>query len=60
VQLDVGLLGLTTEEAIPRLAAEGVALSSTVHSNVLRAVTHLDVSRGDVERAAHIIIEELR
>jgi threonine aldolase len=55
VQLDVGLLGLTTEEAISRLAAEGVALSSTVHPNVLRAVTHLDVSDEDIERAVELI-----
>jgi threonine aldolase len=55
VQLDVGPLGLTTREARQWMDAAGVALSSTVHPTVLRAVTHLDVSGEDVERAIELI-----
>ena len=55
VQLDVGRLGLSAAEALDRMRAEGVALSITVRPNVLRAVTHLDVSDDDVERAIEAI-----
>ncbi len=51
VQIDVAQLGLTRADAIARLAAEGVGLSATIHPNVLRAVTHLDVTDDDVEVA---------
>ncbi len=55
VQLDVGLIGLTSAEALDRLRAGGVALSITVHPNVLRAVTHLDVTDEDIEVAIDVI-----
>jgi threonine aldolase len=55
VQIDVGPLGLTKADAIARLAAEGVALSATVHPTILRAVTHLDVSDEDVDRALDLV-----
>src|SRR5919202_6039626 len=51
VQLDVGALGLTSLEALARLAERGVGLSMTAHDDVLRAVTHLDVTDEDVERS---------
>jgi threonine aldolase len=51
VQVRVGDLGLSSAEALERLAAEGVGLSGTIHSGVLRAVTHLDVSDEDIELA---------
>ncbi len=51
VQVDVGALGLTSTEAIGRLSAEGVRLSITIHPNVLRAVTHLDVDDPGIEHA---------
>jgi threonine aldolase len=50
VQVDVGALGLRTDEALPRLREAGVALSPT-RPGVLRAVTHLDVDDDDVEVA---------
>ena len=55
VQVDVGPLGLGSAEAIERLRAAGVLLSSTVHPNVLRAVTHLDVDDEDVDVAIDAI-----
>ena len=54
VQLDVGPLGLSKEEAIRRLAEEGVGLSSTVHATRLRAVTHLDVSDEALDHAIQV------
>jgi len=55
VQVDVGPLGMTTQEARQRMNEAGVALSSTVHPTVLRAVTHLDVSRDDIDQAIDLI-----
>jgi threonine aldolase len=51
VLLDVGRLGLEGDEAIARLRAAGVLLSFAVGRGVLRAVTHLGVSREDIEEA---------
>ena len=55
VQVDFGPLGLTRDEALRRLREHGVLLSTTVHPTVLRAVTHLDVSDEDVDRAGEAI-----
>jgi threonine aldolase len=51
VQLDAARLGLTADEAITRLRAEGVLLSFAARKDVLRALTHLDISSDDVEEA---------
>ncbi len=51
VQLDVEPYGLTKWEALARLKEHGVGMSATVHPTRLRAVTHLDVSDEDIERA---------
>jgi threonine aldolase len=51
VQLDAARLGLTGDEAITRLRAEGVLLSFAARKDVLRALTHLDISAEDVEEA---------
>lgn len=51
VLLDAAALGLTVEEAAGRLRGEGVLLSPAIRRGCLRAVTHLDVSAADVERA---------
>jgi threonine aldolase len=59
VQIDVGPLGLTWDEALARLHADGVGLSGTIHPTVLRAVTHLDVSDDDIERAIELIPRSL-
>ncbi|HXV56871.1 MAG TPA: GntG family PLP-dependent aldolase [Gaiellaceae bacterium] len=55
VLLDVSVLGLAADEAVARLRAEGVLLSFASRKDVLRAVTHLDVSAEDVERAIDLI-----
>jgi threonine aldolase len=51
VQLDAARLGLTADEAVARLRAEGVLLSFAARKDVLRALTHLDISAEDVEQA---------
>jgi threonine aldolase len=55
VQVDVGALGLSEADALERLARNGVGLSATPHPGVLRALTHLDVSDDDVDRAIELI-----
>jgi threonine aldolase len=55
VQVELGPLDLTPEEALERLADEGVGLSMTVHPTRLRAVTHLGIGDDDVERAVELI-----
>jgi threonine aldolase len=55
VQIDVAALGLSRAEALERLRAEGVGLSSTIHPTVIRAVTHLDVSEDQISEAIEAI-----
>ena len=55
VQLDVAPLGLGRDEALARLRDAGVGLSSTIHPTTLRAVTHLDVTDEDVDRACELV-----
>ena len=55
VQVDVGTLSLTCEEAMARLRREGVLLSATVWPTRLRAVTHLDVDDDDIDAAIEAI-----
>jgi acetylornithine/succinyldiaminopimelate/putrescine aminotransferase len=51
VLVDVGRLGLSDDEALVRLREEGVLLSHATRRNVLRAVTHLDVSTDQIDEA---------
>ncbi len=51
VLLDAGALGLTAPEAAALLAEEGLLMSAAIRRGCLRAVTHLDVSADDIERA---------
>jgi threonine aldolase len=51
VLLDAGRLGMAGDEALARLRAQGVLLSFSVARDVLRAVTHLDVTGRDIEAA---------
>lgn len=59
VMVDLQRDGVTAEAASARLAHAGVRMSA-YGPRRLRAVMHLDVSRSDVERAAHIILATLR
>ena len=59
VQIDLGPLGLDRADALARLQAAGVGLSTTPHDRVLRAVTHLDVTDEDIALAAERIPEVL-
>jgi threonine aldolase len=52
VQIDVGD---DRTGAIERIKEEGVLVSTTVHPSVVRAVTHLDITDEDVERALEAI-----
>jgi threonine aldolase len=52
VQIDVGQ---GRGEAIDRMKAEGVLVSTTVHPTVVRAVTHLDISDEDIDTASQAI-----
>jgi threonine aldolase len=51
VLFDAGRLGMSGDEALARLRGEGVLFSFSVAKDVLRAVTHLDVSADDIEHA---------
>jgi threonine aldolase len=55
VQVELGPLGLSRQEALARLWDHGVGLSMTPHATRLRAVTHHDVSDEDIERAVELI-----
>jgi threonine aldolase len=55
VQIDAGALGLSTPEAIGRLAEAGVGLTGTSRPGVLRAVVHLDIDDEDVEQALELV-----
>ena len=56
VLLDVGQLGLAADEAVKRMRAERVLLSYGARRDVLRAVTHLDVSAEEMEQAIDGIV----
>jgi threonine aldolase len=51
VLVDAGALGLGADDAVARLRGEGVLLSFAARRDLLRAVTHLDVSEADVDVA---------
>jgi len=55
VQIDLQPLGLERDEALERLRNEDVGLSGTPQPTVLRAVTHLDISDEDIDRALEAI-----
>lgn len=53
VFFDVAGLGITAKEAVERMNAHDVRMGATGRT-LIRAVTHLDVSQPDVERAVEI------
>jgi threonine aldolase len=54
VQVDVAALGLGEEEALEKIRERGVLLSQT-KPGILRAVTHLDLTDDDIERALEAV-----
>ncbi len=58
VMLDLLRDGDTSDGVIPRLAARGLLVAPSGPQR-LRAVTHLDVTRSDVERAVRVVAEVL-
>jgi threonine aldolase len=59
VHIDLAPLGLTMPDAIARAEAVGVGISDTVNPTTLRALTHLDVSDDDIERAIDVVPDAL-
>jgi hypothetical protein len=59
VQIEVAMIGLGEQEALDRLREHGVALSWTERRGVLRAVTHLDLTDDDIERALELVPQAL-
>ncbi|HEX7254769.1 MAG TPA: GntG family PLP-dependent aldolase [Gaiellaceae bacterium] len=59
VQIDLEPLGLSQPEALERAHRAGVGISGTIHPTRLRAVTHLDVTDDDIERAVEILPKAL-
>jgi threonine aldolase len=58
VQVDVGSLGLSENDALELIRERGVLLSQT-KPGVLRAVTHLDITEEAVERAVELVPQAL-
>ncbi len=58
VFFDVADTGLTAQEVVARLLARGVRMGAITRTQ-MRAVTHLDASQADVERAVSIAQEVL-
>ena len=59
VQIDVAALGLDRSDALNRLRDAGVGLSATIHPTVIRAVTHLEITDADIERASELVPQAL-
>jgi len=59
VQVDLAPLGLDRAAALTSLRDAGVGLSATIHPTVVRAVTHLEITDEDIERAAGLIPQAL-
>jgi threonine aldolase len=57
VYFDVAQTGLLGQEFVNQLLARGVRVTSSAGPTLIRAVTHFDVSRCEVERAGRIIAE---
>jgi threonine aldolase len=53
VFFDVAGLGITAKEAVDRMKAQGVRMGASGRT-LIRAVTHLDISQADVERAVEV------
>ena len=59
VQIDLAPLGLERAAALSAVREAGVGLSATIHPTVVRAVTHLEITDEDIDRAAELIPQAL-
>jgi threonine aldolase len=59
VHLDASALGLGEWEAVGLVRDVGVAISRTMRPGFLRAVTHLDLTDEDIDRAAALVPQAL-
>jgi len=59
VQIDLGRIGLERDVALASLRDAGVGLSATIHPTVIRAVTHLEITDTDIDRATELISSTL-
>ena len=59
VQIDSARLDLPRADALAAVRAAGVAMSPTYGPTLIRAVTHLDLTDDDVERALELVPEAL-
>jgi threonine aldolase len=55
ILFDVARTGLSGHEFLDRLGARGVRMGISVEPSLIRAVTHLDITRADVEETARIV-----
>jgi threonine aldolase len=58
VQVNVGSLGIAEDDALGLIRERGVLLSQT-KPGILRAVTHLDITEDDIERARELVPQAL-
>ncbi len=59
VQIDTSRLVLSRDEVLAELRERGVGVSPTYGDTVIRAVTHLDLDDGDIDRALELVPETL-
>ena len=59
IQIDSARLDLPRADALAAVRAAGVAMSPTYGPTLIRAVTHLDLTDDDVERALELVPEAL-
>jgi threonine aldolase len=59
VHLEVSALGVGEWEAVDLVGDAGVAISRTMRPGFLRAVTHLDLTDEDIDRAAELVPQAL-
>jgi threonine aldolase len=56
---DVGAVGISGTELVDRLFARGVRMGAWGGETQVRAVTHLDIARADIEKAAAAVADVL-
>jgi threonine aldolase len=59
VYIDVSETGLTASEVVARLKPQNVLLGDFYDDKLIRAVTHVDISRADCEQAVEALREVL-